>query len=86
MPEVSRFFGIIISMYYADHNPPHFHARYGDDEAIISIENMGIIDGYLPSRVFSLVVEWALEHKEELFVNWNLLTQNRPINKIKPLI
>ena len=59
MPEICRFLGIIIAMYYRDHSPPHFHAKYGEFRASISIESLQILEGDLPSRVLSLVVEWA---------------------------
>jgi hypothetical protein len=57
MPEISRFFGIIITMYYSDHQPPHFHVRYGDSKAQITIETISILNGTLPPRVFGLVAE-----------------------------
>ena len=66
MPEISRFLGIVITMYFNEHNPPHFHIRYQDHLAIINIENLTLIDGKLPPRVFSLVIEWAMLHQEEL--------------------
>ena len=59
MPEISRFFGIIIAMFYGDHNQPHFHARYGSDSATIRIDNFAVLDGYLPPRALGLVIEWA---------------------------
>ena len=61
MPEISRFFGIIITMNYNDHAPPHFHARYGGDQAIIDIETLRVLGGRLGPRVMGLVVKWALE-------------------------
>ncbi len=66
MPEISRFFGIVIQMYFNEHNPPHFHVRYNNYRAQIDIENFGIIDGHLPPKVFALVVEWAGIHQKEL--------------------
>lgn len=66
MPELSRFFGIIIRMYWNDHNPPHFHARCGDQEAVISLATLGVIDGQLPPRQLGMVVEWAALHRAEL--------------------
>ena len=59
MPEISRFFGIIILMYYDEHNPPHFHARYGSDTAAMEITSLRVLEGRLPSRALGLVVEWA---------------------------
>lgn len=65
MPQISRFFGIIISMYFNDHNPPHFHAQYGDDECLIEIASLTVIEGKIPSRALGMVIEWATLHKEE---------------------
>ena len=70
MPEISRFLGIVIYIYFNEHNPPHFHAEYNEHSASIEISTLGLMEGKLPSRVFSLVVEWAQEHQEELFENW----------------
>ena len=66
MPELSRFLGIIISMYFDDHNPPHFHVRYNDFRALISIKDLSLFQGELPPRVLGLVMEWAELHKNEL--------------------
>ena len=66
MPEISRFFGIIITMYFSDHQPPHFHVHYGDFKAQVSIDSISILRGNLPPRVFGLVAEWALVHRDEL--------------------
>lgn len=88
MPEISRFLGIIIKMFYSDHNPPHFHAVYGDHEASFSIETLEVIKGELPARVKGLVVEWATLYKKELMQNWKSLTkkENQSFKKIKPLV
>lgn len=85
MPTISQFFGIIIRMYYDDHNPPHFHAYYGDDEAIISIETLVILDGSLPKRAKALVLEWADGHRDELLENWRLGEIHSPLLTIAPL-
>ena len=85
MPTISEFFGILIRMYYDDHNPPHFHAYYGEYEAIISIETLELIEGALPKRAKALVVEWAVEYRQELLSDWALAEQHQPLNKIKPL-
>jgi len=66
MPEISRFFGIIIAMFFDDHNPPHFHARYGNDNAVIKITDLTVLEGYLQPRALGLVMEWAAIHKDEL--------------------
>ncbi len=85
MPEISRFFGIIIHMYFNEHNPPHFHVKYNDYRAKIDIETCGIIDGHLPPKVLALVVEWASIHQEELLKNWSDLLLEGKFNKINPL-
>jgi hypothetical protein len=85
MPQISRFFGIIIAMYFNDHNPPHFHAKYGDDEALISIKDFSIIEGQIPSRALGMVIEWASLHQEELMDNWKKAIENESLDKIEPL-
>ena len=85
MPEVSRFYGIVIRMYFADHPPPHFHAEYGEYEALVSIDEPWIIAGELPSRAFSLVRDWASLHREELMSVWEEARQQRPLSRIAPL-
>tara|TARA_R110002094_G_scaffold218787_1_gene190430 strand:- start:351 stop:572 length:222 start_codon:yes stop_codon:yes gene_type:complete len=72
-------------MYYDDHNPPHFHAYYGEYEAIFSIQTMEMMEGQLPKRAKALVSEWALEHRQELVDDWELAAQHQPLNKIEPL-
>lgn len=86
MPELSRFLGIVIYMYFNEHNPPHFHAAYNEFNAAISIKTLGLIEGKLPSKVMSLVVEWAQEHQDELFENWNSIQETGEHHKIKPLV
>lgn len=85
MPEISRFFGIIITMNYSEHPPPHFHVRYGDQKALISIETLTLLRGKLSPRVFGMVMEWATVHQAELLENWYLAHQHEPLNKIDPL-
>lgn len=85
MPEISRFFGIVIRMYFDDHNPPHFHARYGDDEAVIGIHSLGILHGKLPPRIMGMVSEWAALHQKELLANWQKAVNLEPLEKIEPL-
>lgn len=84
MPEISRFLGIVIYMYYRDHAPPHFHAEYGDYEITVEIES-GVVTGKFPRRALSAVLEWYIEHKEELLENWRRAEQRRPLQKIEPL-
>lgn len=85
MPEISRFYGIIISMYYDDHNPPHFHARYGKHKAVIEIASIRLLEGQLPPRVLGMIVEWTVQHQLELMDNWNTMQNDRPPRKIRPL-
>ena len=85
MPEISRFFGIVVRMYYADHPPAHFHVRYGRDKAIIAIDTLAVLGGQLPPRVLGLVTEWAARHRGELSENWNLARDHAPLKMIQPL-
>ena len=84
MPIISRFLGIIIMMYWNDHNPPHFHAKYGEYEVTISMDG-NVIDGNLPKRALKLVKEWVKLHKNELLENWQRAKDGRPLNIIEPL-
>ena len=86
MPEISRFLGIIIKMYFKDHNPPHFHVTYEKYEASININDFAIIEGSLPPRIHTYVIEWALLHKSELLDNWNKAKILKSPKKIEPLI
>ena len=85
MPEISRFLGITIKMYFSDHNPPHFHAFYGDQEAVFAIDTLEIVKGKLKPRVAWLVIEWAEMHKKDLMKNWELMKEEK-FMKIKPLV
>lgn len=85
MPEISRFFGIIIAMFYNDHAPPHFHVRYSGQRAIIEIETLTLLEGKLSPRVLGLVMEWASQHQNELRENWKLARQEKELQSIKPL-
>jgi len=84
MPEICRFFGIVILMNYNDHNPPHFHAVYGDQEITVDI-NSGLVKGEMSKRALSLIIEWYELHREELLGDWNLARQREPLKKIQPL-
>jgi len=86
MPELSRFLGIVIYMYFNEHNPPHFHAEYNEYKAAISIRELGLIEGKLPPKVRSLVIEWAQEHQDELLNNWNTIQETGKYHKIAPLV
>ena len=85
MPEISRFLGIVICMYFNDHNPPHFHVEYNEFEAAIVIETLGLMHGKLPSRVLSLVIEWASQHQAELLENWESIRATGFYRRIAPL-
>lgn len=84
MPELCRFLGIVIFMNFNEHNPPHFHAKYGDFEIIIEI-NSGIVEGKFPKRALSMVMEWYEIHKDELLQDWELIRTTGEFNKIQPL-
>lgn len=86
MPQISYFLGVIIRMFYRDHNPPHFHALYGDYEAIIDIEHNEIIGGYLPPRVLGIVAEWTALHQIELLDNWERARNQDQLKNIDPLV
>jgi hypothetical protein len=85
MPEISRFLGIVIGMFWDEHRPPHFHVRYGECEASVSIDELMVIEGRLPPRVRGLVIEWASLHQAELRRNWAAAEKDRPLRKIEPL-
>ena len=85
MPTICVFYGVVIRMYGGDHAPPHFHAIYGDDEAVIGIRSLEVIRGALPARALALTLEWALLHREDLLEDWNLCVMNQTPRKIPPL-
>ena len=85
MPELSRFYGIVISMYYSEHSPPHFHAKYGEEQASLRIDNGEILDGNLGRRALRLVREWRALHRAELQDEWMRARAREPLNKIEPL-
>lgn len=84
MPEVSRFLGIVVVIYYNDHAPPHFHARYGGYEVTVRIAD-GVVSGRFPRRALKLLLEWYALHQDELLENWNLARERRPLQRIAPL-
>ena len=86
MPEISLFYGIRITMDWNDHNPPHFHAQYGNNKAVVLIEDGVISEGYLPSRQLKFVLAWTEIHKDELMQNWELSMDGKPLNRLNPLI
>ncbi|MBK9569231.1 MAG: DUF4160 domain-containing protein [Chitinophagaceae bacterium] len=86
MPQISYFLGVIIRMFYRDHNPPHFHAVYGDFEGIIDIDKNELIGGNLPPRVLGLVTEWTALHQKELMENWERARKKERLLSIAPLV
>ena len=85
MPTISAFYGILIRMYFGDHPPPHFHARYGEHKARCAIATGEIIDGELPARAARLVREWTALHLDELEQNWRRCEQRLPLEEVEPL-
>ena len=85
MPRICSFYGIVIWIYWDDHEPPHFHATYAEEEILIKIKDLSVYAGSFPARAFGLVMEWASLHQEELLENWNIMKQNLPLKKIEPL-
>ncbi|MBI3910585.1 MAG: DUF4160 domain-containing protein [Armatimonadetes bacterium] len=85
MPRISEFFGISIYVYYREHLPPHFHALYGDDEALVAIANLCVLSGRLPPRAMGMVIEWASLHQEELRRVWAQAIAHEPLDGIEPL-
>jgi hypothetical protein len=84
MPQISRFFGIVIAMYHDDHQPPHFHARYAGNEIQVGIAD-GRVIGKFPARARALVLEWWSLHRAELEANWLLVLNGKEPNWIQPL-
>jgi hypothetical protein len=85
MPEICRFFGIVIAMYYKEHTPPHFHAKYAGHRASFSIQDLKIIEGGLPRRAVSLVLEWAFQRRDDLMANWERAQRKEALAHIEPL-
>lgn len=85
MPELSRFYGIVVQMYYGDHPPPHFHATYAGQKAVIDIESLAFIEGQLPARARGLVIEWAALHQDELREAFRRAEAMETPSKIDPL-
>lgn len=85
MPRVSEFYGIVIQMFTREHAPPHFHAAYGGDEALIGIDPIRVLNGRLPRRAHRLVFERAALHQGELMENWRRAEQRESLDRIEPL-
>ena len=85
MPEISQFYGIRITLNYDDHNPPHFHAEYAGNKALINISDVTVLRGGFPKRQLKLVLAWAELHKDELMSNWELAKNHKTLVRIEPL-
>jgi hypothetical protein len=85
VPTISAFFGIVIRMFYNDHLPPHFHAEYGEYEALYAIDTLETIGGELPRRAHALVLEWTTMHRAELMANWDRAREGVPLRDVQPL-
>jgi hypothetical protein len=85
MPEISRFYGIVIKMYHNDHSPPHFHAEYGGAQILVDLDTLGVIAGKLPPRATGLVIEWAALRRGELQDRWQQARRMQPILPVDPL-
>lgn len=85
MPEISRFFGIVILMHFNEHAPPHFHARYGSVKCAVDLQTLRVMTGQLPRRAMAMILEWAAEHRKELMENWELCANGQTPRKIPPL-
>ena len=86
MPEISEFFGIRVTMYYDDHNPPHFHADYNDQKVQVDILKGRVMHGAFPSRQLKFILAWAEIHQDELMENWELAKNDCPLKRIPPLM
>lgn len=85
MPEISRFFGMVITMYWNEHNPPHFHVEYGDEEGVIDIKQLKMTNGNLSRRALNMVIDWTELHQKELLDDWEMCQKSLVPNKIEPL-
>lgn len=85
MPRLSEFYGIVVYMYWRDHNPPHFHAIYGGDEALVNIADGTVLRGSLPRTAARLVAEWTELRRDELLANWARAQEPDPLLPIEPL-
>lgn len=84
MPEISAFYGIKVYINFREHNPPHFHAEYGEYRVLVYLDGW-IVEGKFPKRALQILLEWAELHKDELLIDWNLAMQKRLPNAIEPL-
>ena len=85
MPEICRFYGIVIKMFHQDHQPPHFHAEHGEDQMIVAIETLAVIAGRLRPRAMGMVMEWASQHQGDLLRVWEQARRLEQLDSIAPL-
>ena len=85
MPEVSRFFGIVVRMFHREHAPAHFHAEYGSDEVLVNIDTLEVYRGELPPKELAMILRWAAVHHDELRANWRRARREVPLHRIAPL-
>lgn len=86
MPELSRFYGVVIRMYFREHGPPHFHAEYAGEEGVIGVDDLAVLKGRLPPRALGFVIEWASMHKTDLQAAWQRARNHEDPGKIAPLV
>jgi hypothetical protein len=85
MPCISEFYGILIYLYWDDHQPPHFHAKYAEFEILVNINTLEVIEGKFPKRARAMVIEWALDHRDELLEGWEACRSKQHPKQIAPL-
>jgi hypothetical protein len=85
MPTISRFYGILIKMFYEEHSPPHFHAFYNEHQALVGIQDFRLLKGSLPPKALALVMEWSALHKQELLEEWQRIENRQELFSIDPL-
>ena len=85
MPTIAIFYGVVIQMFWREHNPPHFHAVYAGEEAIIDIRTLQVVEGAISRRALAMVLDWAEAHRDALLENWRLCQLKQHPNKIEPL-
>lgn len=86
MPEIASIGSIRITMYYDDHNPPHFHAEYGEQKAVIDIQKARVLRGSLPAKQLKIILGWTVMRQDDLMHNWELARQDLPLKKIAPFV
>lgn len=86
MPEICRFYGIVVKMFWNDHEPPHFHVEYGGERAVIDIRTTAVIGGGLTGRALGMTVEWAVAHRDELLDLWEKARAGEALHRLEPLV